>query len=147
MSAVLEAIKTQHSTDKVKRVTQALVTARQDLHWRYDLSSSRRFPVQYYATALRGSGMAADEVLVIGIECFLSDEGPLRMSASITGEDGEILAESSVTEIDFPCEGALRDNPREVIGATAQQIQEAFDSLVAWVNARQDVMRSALAQA
>lgn len=128
------------STERVKKVTESLGKAK-DLHWRYDLVSSRRFPVQYYATALRGSGADADEIVVIGIECFESDTGHLTVSASITGEDGVILAESSATEIEFPSE------LQEAMGTTTRQIQEAFDSLVTWVHARQDVIQTALAQA
>jgi hypothetical protein len=147
MSAVLEAIEAQHTTEKVKIVTQKLVKAGQDLRWRYDLLSSRRFPVQYYAVALRGAGPDADEVLVIGIECFEADDGHLNISATVTGKDGLVLIEGPSTEIDMPAEAVLMCNPEEAMQRTTLQIQRAFNSLVDWVNAQQPLIQEALARA
>jgi hypothetical protein len=146
MSAVLEAIEAECTTEKVKKVTEKLAPGRQDLHWRYDLVSSRRFPVQYYATALRGSGPDADEILTIGIECFESDNGHLIVSGMITGEDGVIIAQGPSTEIDIPSESAIERNPSDTIDITIGEIQGAFDSLVSWVDAQRQVIGDALAR-
>lgn len=137
----------RRATKQVKRVTQGLARAQQDLHWRYDVLSSRRFPIQYYAVALRGSGPDADEVLVIGIECFESSDGYLVVSAMITGEDGVILAESPTTKIKMPSEAAIARNSESVVRRTVSDLQSAFDSKVDWANAQQGVIRDALQRA
>jgi hypothetical protein len=147
MSAVLDAIEGNHATWPVERVTRESSGARSDLHWHYDLLNSRRFPVQYYATALRGSGPDADEVLVIGIECFESDAGPLIVTARITGEEGVILAEGPSIEIDMPSQSALLADPDKVVREITAQIQAAFARGVDWVNTQRATIERALEEA
>jgi hypothetical protein len=37
------------------------------VRWRYSAYSNERFPLRAYASALRGLGIAADEILVIAV--------------------------------------------------------------------------------
>jgi hypothetical protein len=146
MSAVLEAIEGQLAIERVKVLTQGLDSPRTDLHWRYDLLSSRRFPAQYYAVALRGFGPDAEEVLVIAIECFDQDEGRserLVVSASITQEDGAVLAEAPKVEIEMPSPVLLLTNPEQIDRIT-KKVQTAFDRMVDWVNEQRLLIEHAL---
>lgn len=146
MSTVLEALDTRHVTGVVTKVTQDLTKTRHDVYWRYDLLSSRRFPVQYYATALRGVGPEVDEIVVTGIECFESSDGHLVVSAMITGEDGAILAQGPSFEIDMPSKKSIAGNCEAATLATNAQIQVAVDLEGDWVSAQRQIIRDALAQ-
>ncbi|MDQ2743679.1 MAG: hypothetical protein M3Z66_15490 [Chloroflexota bacterium] len=146
MSAVLEAIEGQHALDRVKLFTQELDDSCTGLHWRYDLLSSRHFPVQYYAVALRGFGPDVEEVLVIGIECCDQDEGHnerLVVSASISQEDGAVLAQAPKIEIEMPSPVVFLNDP-EWIMRTTHKIQVAFDQMVDWVNEQRTTIEGAL---
>ena len=148
MSAVLEGIEGQHSLDRVKRLTQDLDSSHTDLHWRYDLVSSRHFPVQYYAVALRGFGPDAEEALVIAIECFDHDDGNherLVVSASISQEDGAVLAQAPQIEIEMPSPVLFLIDPEWIV-RTRIKVQAAFDQMVDWVNEQRATIERTLAQ-
>lgn len=147
MSAVVEAIEAQHATARVERITQDAASQDANLHWRYDLLGSARFPVQYYAVALRGSGPDAEEALVIAIECFDSINGEqerLVVSASITQEGGVVLAEGPEIEIPLPAVAILLEHPERLVNII-EAVQAAFDEMVDWVNSQRSTIERALA--
>lgn len=148
MSAVLEAIEDQHSLDRVKLLTQELDSSRAGLHWRYDLLSSRHFPVQYYAVALRGFGPDAVEALVIAIECFDQGDGHherLVVSASISQEDGAVVAQAPQIEIEMPSPVLFLIDPEWIV-RTKKKVQAAFDQMVDWVNEQRATIERALTE-
>ncbi len=149
MSTVLDAIQTQHATERVELLTREVVGSRTDLHWRYDVLDSQFSPVQFYAVALRGAGADAEEVLVIAIEfsvvknqrgCFLVG------SAMITEGDGAILAEAESTAIKIPAPDYLRSHPEQALNI-ANVAQGVFDQMVDWVNGQSDLINRILRQA
>lgn len=148
MSAVLEAIEMQHTTERVEQFTRALAGHRADVHWRYDLLNSQFSPAQYYAVALRGTGAEAEQILVIAIECSLhrDERGSfLVVSASITDGNGAILAEAESTAIKMPSSNYLRNHPGRTVDI-ARDVKGVFDQMVDWVSGKADLIDRALQQ-
>lgn len=148
MSAVLEAIETQHATKRVEHLTQQLGGHRKDVHWRYDLLESEFSPAQYYAVALRGTGADAEEILIIAIECSLTSGERgwfLVVSATITDGDGAILAENESTSMRIPSAEYLQDHPEKAM-SIAHTVQGVFDRMVDWVNGQADLIDRVMRQ-
>ncbi|MGI8825191.1 MAG: hypothetical protein ACR2JC_06035 [Chloroflexota bacterium] len=150
MSTVLDAIESHGTPEKFLQVTKRLVGAQSDVRWCYNLSSSKYFPFRYYASAVRGAGPDADEVLVISIECFDSHDEKrelLIISADITGEDGVLLAESPKIEIGVPPESAVQRDPDGIIARVKEQIESATEVIVHWIDSQRATIERALAPA
>jgi hypothetical protein len=118
-----------------------------DVHWQYSLLSNRRFPFRFSASAMRGSGPEAEEVLVVALECFDASDATgqrLLVSADITGEEGLILAEGPRRAVELPSEDVLMSDPQGWMQALTKQVLEAADHDVRWLEEQGPLIEGAL---
>lgn len=149
MKAIQDAIQTPEATRRLQEALGGLISAHPSTHWRSDLSTSNRFPFQYYVTGMSEPGPDADEVLVISVECFDPHDGTgehLVVSADITGEEGLLLAESPRTVIDVPPEAVVLHDPENVTAGITVQIQDATDGIAQWIDNQNVLVERALGQ-
>jgi hypothetical protein len=136
---------------RVLGITTVSLAKDQELWWQHTTSSSDRFPFSYYASALRGEGPGADELLVISVEVIdVQDDSGERLvvGADITTGDGLLLARSPSAIIDVPSEStllALADPIARARGIT-KQVVAAIEDLYLWIDNQQPTIDSALAQ-
>lgn len=148
MTAIEDAIQTPAMTRRLHEALEGLISANPNACWRSDLSTSNRFPFQYYVTAMSEPGPDADQVLVIAVECFdFHDETGERLivSADITGEDGLLLSESPRAVVNVPAERIVLRNPEEALTTIIEQIQRATDGIAEWIASQNPIVRQALA--
>ncbi|HZU11446.1 MAG TPA: hypothetical protein VFB58_01285 [Chloroflexota bacterium] len=106
-----------------------------DIHWHYDVSGSESFPFWAYASAVRGSGPSADEVLVLSLQCRRETTGAagvVDLYAEVLRDDGMILAEGPHFEV------ALNE-PRAGYAVDADVAQ-----LASWLEDQSPVIEQAL---
>jgi hypothetical protein len=136
---------------RVHGITKVLLAPAQELWWQHTASSSNRFPFSYYASALRGEGPDADELLVISVEVMdVQDDAGERLvvGADITTGDGMLLARSPTTTIEVPSESALLDlaDPLARVGDVTKQVVAATEDLYLWIDTQRPTIERALAE-
>lgn len=97
MSMVLDPAQVSAEKEQIQGFVEDIAGALTGVHWQYSAYSNERFPLRAYASALRGSGPDANEILVIAVTWRSPQDGKgerLIMGADILDGDGVILTES-----------------------------------------------------
>ena len=147
MSMVLGPAQIDEEARQIREMVEGIAGALPAVQWRYSAYSSERFPLRAYASALRGSGPEADEVLVIEViwQSSRDEQGDrLLMSAGILDEDGVILAESSAFEVPIPEGSAVRSSPERALQDVTQQVRVAMLKVRDWLTGQTETIRQAL---
>jgi hypothetical protein len=105
----------------MENVVAELRPSHPSLHWHYDVHATEFFPFTASASAVRGSGPDAIEMLVLSIQCH-RPEGErgkeLVLYADVTREDGTVVAESPRREIMLG-----RENLNRAIASTVNNLE------------------------
>jgi len=136
---------------RVHEITDVSRPGYHEVWWQHTVSSSDRFPFSYYASALRGEGPEADELLVVSVEVMdVQDEAGehLVVGADITTGDGVLLAQSPTATIDVPSESTLLTLPDPLarVRDVTRQVVAATEGLYLWVDNQRPTVERALAK-
>jgi hypothetical protein len=127
---------------RLRRLANSVALSDSNIHWEYDAYHNEFFPFRAYASAVRGAGVEAEEVLIISVQCHRpGGEGEkLVLYADMSREDGSVLAESPVQEIALsPREPESPSGiPRHDVGRDSDaqldlRIGEAITALDTWL--------------
>jgi len=150
MSMVLDRAQVSAEKLQIQSIVEDIAGPLPAVRWRYSAYSNERFPLRAYASALRGLGIAADEILVIAVTWRNPRDGKgdrLIIGADILDEDGLILAESPRFEVPTPDEFTVMSSPHRVLPEAADQVRGAMAKINEWLDSQTGTIREALARA
>jgi hypothetical protein len=148
VSMVLDPVQVSAQKKYVQDIVESIAGAPSTVHWRYSAYSNERFPLRAFASALRGSGPDADEVLVVAVTWRNPDDDKgdrLVVGADILDGDGLILAESPRFEVTIPDEFVVRSDSRRVPPGDADQLRGAMQTVGEWLDSQKPIIQEALA--
>lgn len=135
-------------SERVQKTIQGIAGAAPAVRWRYSVHSNERFPLRFYASARRGNGPSAEDVLVIAVELFnpVDDLGDrIIVSADIMDEEGVILRESPRYEISLPSESLPVASPEREREVATESIRAALEKIDRWLEREGPFIEGALA--
>jgi hypothetical protein len=141
---------------RLRRPAESVALSNFSIHWEYDAYRSEFFPFRAYASAVRGTGPEADEILIISLQCH-RPEGTrgekLVLYADVSREDGSVLAESPIQDIALSPREPESPNgiPRHVVdrhGAAHLDLRigEAITALDTWLERQVSVIEKELSR-
>lgn len=150
MSMVLDPAQMSVEKQQIQGIVEDIAGTSSAVRWRYSAYSNERFPLRAYASALRGSGPDADEILVIVVTWRNARNGKgdrLIIAADILDEDGVILAESPRFEVPLPDESAALNSSHRVFPDLTDQVRGAMLKITTWLDSQTSTIQDALSRA